>query len=95
MMNELHICYICIRGRGSVHAQSMAQSVSHYGPGLLDSVGFLMSLTSLTPSYHPSLFHKTPRELCILFGCGSLYLFLSTTKEASQETVMLGSCLQV
>ena len=41
----------------------------------------------------PPVFHKTP-ELHLVFGCGSLHLFVKLLSEASQSTIMLFSCLK-
>ena len=62
---------------------------------LVDSVGLLMESLSPHPAPRsPSPFPKCSTslsELCLTCGCGSLHQLLG---EASQRTVMLGSCLQ-
>lgn len=62
---------------------------------LLTLLVFLWSpcLVCVTQSF-PQLFHKTP-QLHLIFGYGSLHVSYWLLCEASQKTVLLGSCLQV
>jgi hypothetical protein len=81
MKTKLHNCYICAEGLGQSHACSLvggSDSVSPCGPGLVDSVGFLfLYLTSLAPANHSSPSSSGFPKLCLVFGCGSLHLFLT------------------
>jgi hypothetical protein len=54
-------------------------SLGTHKPRLVDSVGLLMvSLTPLPFLSTPTiLFHRSPRECCLIFGCRSLHLFPS------------------
>ena len=57
MKSQLHNCYICEEGRGSIPCivcGSQFRFVSLSGPRLVDSVGFLVvSLTPLAPPILP------------------------------------------
>ena len=94
MKTEMHNCYICAEALVPSRECSLFDgSVS----GLLwAQVSFLVvSLTLwLFQSFLPALPQDFPK-LCLMFGCGSLYLFPTVVDEASQMTVMLGTYLQV
>lgn len=62
---------------------------------LVDSVCLLIvSLPSPGRSILPPGCYTKLCECCLIFHCGSLYLFTSAVDEAFQETVMIGSILQ-
>ena len=104
MKNKLHSCYISVGDLGPVSEYSLVGgSVSEgpHWPRLVDSVGPLVaSLTFPARSILPHkivIVYPLPTrlpELCLLFGCGFQSLFHQLLGKVSQETVMLGSCLQ-
>ena len=97
MKNKLHIYYKCGGGGlDSAPTRSLvggAGSGNPHGPRLVDSVALLL-VSSCDVHFYPTLFHKTSQilpdiwlwDLCI---CPHLLL-----DEATQGTIVLGSCLQ-
>ena len=81
MKIKIYDCYICAEGIVPSHIYflvSVSVSVSSYGPKLVDYVGFLVvSLTPLIPSILPPPLLQDFPKLCLIFGCGSQYLFPS------------------
>ena len=66
------------------HAGSVTFALTSVSPAcLLDSVGcvLLVSLTALVPTILPCPLCRVP-ELCLMFGCESLYLLHETPEEA-------------
>jgi hypothetical protein len=84
MKTHLHNCYIYAEGLGQTHAGSLvggSVSVSPYRPRLVDSVGFVVvPLISWLLQTVLSLSSGFPK-LYLMFGSGSLHLFLSLLGE--------------
>ena len=98
MKTKLCICYKCVRDLCPAPVCSLVGgtiSVRPHGPRLVDSVGFLVVSLPAPPGSFvslalPQVFLGSARGLPVgLCICHRLLL-----GEASQETVMLGSCLQ-
>ena len=96
MKTKLHICYKYIVDLGLAPACSLVGglvSVSPYGPRLVDCVGFSWCSGPLWPTQsYPPVFHRT-LKLPLMFGYLCVH-FHPLLDEDSQETVMLGSCLE-
>jgi len=98
MKSKLQICYQCVVGLGPTPACSLDNapgSVMLQGSSLVDSVGLLVM--SLTPQTCLLLFSTLPQDspwyaCCLAVGV-SICLH-PVIVEASQETVMVGSCFQ-
>lgn len=98
MRTKLHI-YEYVGGPGPAHACSLVgSSVSVSSHGLVASVGpLVVSLTPLAGSNWLSLSPTLPRDSSSTTCClavGLCICFHPLLDEASQETVMLGSCLK-
>jgi len=81
---EFHVktkVHICVEGLGQSHAYSLvggSVSLDPYGARLVDCVGFFNGVLEPSGFYNPSSHSST--EFCklhLMFGCGSLHLFLS------------------
>jgi hypothetical protein len=98
MKTNLHICYKLVGSLGLDPACSLVAglvSVNPHGTWLIDSIGHLV--VSLTPWAHsilsPTLRHDF-RSSVRYWAVTLCFYFHQLLKEASQETVILGSCLQ-
>ena len=95
---QLHNCSICAEDLSLFYACFLigsSVSKNHYGPRLVDSVGFLVvSLTPLAPSILLPL-SSVSSKLHLILCCGFCISFHQLLGEASLMTVMLGSYLQV
>lgn len=99
MKTKLHICSICVEGRGPYHACSLVSgsvSVSPYGPRLFDRLDFLVvPLNPLVSLTLPPYFPQDPSNSANVGLLVSASVYISLGGKTSQMTVMLSSYLQV
>jgi hypothetical protein len=96
MKTKRHKGDICTEDLSQSQACSLVGSwvsVNAYGPRLVDSIGFLVvPSTPLASKTLPPLLLQDSPKLCLMFGCGSLHLFISVS---GWSFSMLSSCLGI